>query len=131
MKLSIALTLLMTSAVEVAAQSDKQEHYLVGLLNYPNSFVPDVLKNHTSGTYITMPYENLPSLPLSDVPGVGFSDMEFYYDENGDKVLGQFYCLSDNGTFCILMTTLDLPFHAIHFANSSPITLSARFRIFR
>merc|ERR1719361_1409463 len=87
----------MTSAVEVAAQSDKQEHYLVGLLNYPNSFVPDVLQNHTSGTYITMPYENLPSLPLSDVPGVGFSDMEFYYDENGDKVLGEYYCLSDNG----------------------------------
>jgi len=102
MNLSIAAAIIaILAVVKVSAQSAKQEHYLVGLLNYPNSFVPDVLKNHTSGTYIPEGDEMWSSslkVPFSDVPGVGFSDMEFYYDENGDKVVGQYYCLSDNGT---------------------------------
>ena len=99
MKLSIAIAALLAFGAEVSAQSAKQDHYLVGLLNYPNSFIPEVLKNHTSGTYIPEGDENFPKVPFTDVPGVGFSDMEFYYDENGEKVLGQYYCLSDNGTF--------------------------------
>ena len=79
--------------------ADYQQHYLVGLLNYPNSFVPDVLQNHTSGTALTTPspaWTGTPP-PYSFVPGVGFSDMEFYYDASGKKVVGQYYCLSDNG----------------------------------
>lgn len=53
MKLSIAASILSLYATTVAAQHmDKQQHYLVGLLNYPQSFIPDVLQNHTSGTAI-------------------------------------------------------------------------------
>lgn len=63
----------------------------VGLLNYPNSVVPDILASHTSGT------KNIPGGPYDFIPSVGFSDIEFYYDENGKKVLGEYYCLSDNG----------------------------------
>lgn len=77
-----------------------QPHYLVGLLNYPNSFVPDILANHTSGTYIPEGDEqwaSSPLVPFKDVPGVGFSDMEFAYDEEGNKIVGQYYCLGDNG----------------------------------
>lgn len=77
-----------------------QPHYLVGLLNFPNSYVPDILQNHTSGTYIPEGSEqwiSSPLVPFKDVPSVGFSDMEFYYDDEGNKVVGQYYCLSDNG----------------------------------
>ena len=35
--------------------------------------------------------------PFTSVPGVGFSDMEFYYDDDGNKVKGEFFCLTDNG----------------------------------
>lgn len=62
--------------------------------------VPDALKNHTSGTYIPSGEEQWSEsteVPFKDVPNVGFSDMEFYYDETGAVVPGQFYCLSDNG----------------------------------
>ena len=61
---------------------------------------PDALKNHTSGTYIPFgeqQWSQSTEVPFQDVPNVGFSDMEFYYDEQGSVVPGQFYCLSDNG----------------------------------
>jgi hypothetical protein len=45
------VTLTAMSAV-YAQNADYQKHYLVGLLNYPNSFIPDEFKDHTSGTYI-------------------------------------------------------------------------------
>lgn len=92
MKLSVAFFVILATDVVSGQHSDYQPHYLVGLLNYPNSFVPDVLQNHTSGTSLGEEYG-----PYSDVPGVGFSDIEFYYDEDGNKVLGEYYCLSDNG----------------------------------
>jgi hypothetical protein len=100
MKLSIAIAAaLLAFGAEISVQSAKQEHYLVGLLNNPNSFIPEVLKNRTSGTYIPEGDENFPKVPFTDIPGVGFSGMEFYYDENGQKVIGRYYCISDNGTF--------------------------------
>ena len=96
MNIYLASFLLSTTVAAVAGQHTvHQPHYLVGLLNYPNSFTPDVFKNHTSGIYI--PEEESPLVPFKDVPSVGFSDIEFYYDDEGNKVLGQYYCLSDNG----------------------------------
>jgi hypothetical protein len=76
-----------------------QPHYLVGLLNYPNSFVPEVLQNHTSGTYLDPDPEanNGETVPFPDIPGVGFSDIEMYYDEEGIPIIGEYYALSDNG----------------------------------
>lgn len=35
--------------------------------------------------------------PFTYVPNVGFSDMEFFYDDEGNKVNGEFFCLTDNG----------------------------------
>lgn len=95
----VAASFLLLSLASTAAQP-AQPHYLVGLLNYPNSFVPEILRNHTSGTYIPVGnqmWSSAPNVPFSDVPGVGFSDMEFYYDEQGNKVIGEYFCLSDNG----------------------------------
>jgi hypothetical protein len=120
MKLTVAFHLLMAQVV--AAQY--QPHYLVGLLNYPNSFIPDVLKNHTSGTYIPVGDEMWVSalnVPFTDVPGVGFSDMEFYYDDEGKKVLGEFYCLSDNG-FGSSDNSADYPLTIHHLKIQKPFT---------
>ena len=92
------LATLLLSSLVAAQNRDAQPHYLVGLLNYPNSFIPDELKGVSSGTYIPVGDEvwvSAPNVPYSDVPGVGFSDMEFYYDEEGNKVTGQFFCLSE------------------------------------
>ena len=83
----------------VAAQNrDPQPHYLVGLLNYPNSFIPNELKGHTSDTAIPVGddmWVSASNVPFTDVPGVGFSDMEFCYDEEGNKVTREFFCLSE------------------------------------
>jgi len=35
--------------------------------------------------------------PFTYVPNVGFSDMEAYYDDTGNKINGEFFCLTDNG----------------------------------
>lgn len=97
MKGSVAITLLFAAAA-TAQNRDAQPHYLVGLLNYPNSFIPDELKGHTSGTAIPVGnqmWSSAPNVPFTDVPGVGFSDMEAYYDEEGNKVAGEFFCLSE------------------------------------
>jgi hypothetical protein len=61
---------------------------------------PDALRNHTSGTYIPSgdtQWSESTEVPFRDVPNVGFSDMEHRYDEEGNVVTGEFYCLSDNG----------------------------------
>jgi hypothetical protein len=60
-----------TMSVGVYAQNaDYQKHYLVGLLNYPNSFIPDEFKDHTSGTYIetgTDMWVSSMDVPFNDV----------------------------------------------------------------
>jgi hypothetical protein len=68
--------------------------------SYPNSFIPEVLQNHTSGTAIPKGeamWSESNKAPFTYVPGVGFSDMEAYYDDEGNKVNGEFFCLTDNG----------------------------------
>ena len=60
-------------------------------MNLPNAYVDPKLKNHTSGKLLTgfgSPYDYVPS--------VGFSDIEFAYN-NRTVVRGEFFCLSDNG----------------------------------
>ena len=85
----------------LAQNARYQDHYLVGLLNYPGTPIHDIFKNHTSGTYIESGSDQdwLASTKVSfaDVPIVGFSDMEFYYNADGSKVLGEYFVLSDNG----------------------------------
>ena len=98
MLFSIGAVLLATTSSVAAQNRDAQPHYLVGLLNLPNSFIPDEFEGVSSGTYIPVGDENwvsAPNVPFTDVPGVGFSDMEFYYDEEGHKVTGQFFFLSE------------------------------------
>jgi len=125
MKLSFALTLVLGCLFRNAEgqNSDYQPHYLVGLLNHPQSYVPEVFKNHTSGTYmISGPYENWkadPRAPFSDVPAVGFSDMEPYYDSEGNKVLGEFFCLSDNG-YGNSVNSGDYPLNIAHMRIQKP-----------
>lgn len=46
----IALLTSLAAVIMRVAHGNMPAHYLVGLLNYPNSFVPDALKDHTSGT---------------------------------------------------------------------------------
>ena len=53
MKLSISTVVFNLLTITCVAQNmDKQEHYLVGLLNYPQAMIPEILQNHTSGTFI-------------------------------------------------------------------------------
>ena len=40
-------------------------------------------------------WTSAPNVPFTDVPGVGFSDMEFYKDAEGNTVTGEFFCLSE------------------------------------
>ncbi|KAG7357851.1 glycerophosphoryl diester phosphodiesterase [Nitzschia inconspicua] len=106
----------------VAQHSDYQPHYLVGLLNY--DAVPDALKNHTSGTYIPFgeaQWSESTEVPFKDVPNVGFSDMEFYHDDTGAVVPGQFYCLSDNG-FGTSDNSGDYPLNIHHLRIQKPFT---------
>ena len=68
--------------------------------SYPNSFIPVELQNHTSGAAIPKGdamWSESNKAPFTYVPGVGFSDMEAYYDDEGNKVNGEFFCLTDNG----------------------------------
>ena len=117
----MSLLLLLSSS---EAQPRATQHYLVGLLNYPNSFIPEIFQNHTSGTYIpvgdTM-WQSAPNVPFSDVPGVGFSDMEFYYDADGNKVVGQYFCLSDNG-FGTSDNSGDYPLNIQHLHVQAPFS---------
>jgi len=107
-----------------AQNSDYQPHYLVGLLNYPNSHTPDVLKGHTSGTYIkkankTENWVSDTNVPYSDVPNVGFSDIEFYYDAEGNIVLGEYFSLTDNG-FGSSDNSGDYPLNIAHMRIQKP-----------
>lgn len=54
-------------------------------------------------------------------PGVGFSDMEFYYDEDGQKVTGEYYCLSDNG-YGSSDNSADYPLNIQHLKIQKPFT---------
>jgi hypothetical protein len=64
----------------------------VGQLNYPNSHVPDILSNKTSGKDLN----GLGGAPFRRIPNVGYSDMEPYFNGD-DKVLREFFCLSAGG----------------------------------
>jgi len=81
-----------TTYKQLPPHTDYQDHYLVGLLNLPNSYVDPVLANHTSGTLI----DGAGGAPFTYVPSVGFSDIEPFFT-NGKIVRGEFFCLSDNG----------------------------------
>lgn len=106
-----------------AQNSDYQPHYLVGLLNDPQSNVPNVFKNHTSGTYFEHDRnENWladTNAPYDDVPKVGYSDIEFYYNTEGKKVLGEFFCLTDNG-YGGSQNSADYPLNLAHVRIQKP-----------
>jgi hypothetical protein len=54
---------------DIQANEHYQEHYLVGLLNYPNSAVPDILNGVTSGTLLGDafgPYNYIPRYECVD-----------------------------------------------------------------
>ena len=88
----------MSSIVSSQKSRHRFSHHIC--LSFCPQVTPDALKNHTSGTYIPFGEEQWSEstlVPFKDVPNVGFSDMEFYYDETGAVVPGQFFCMSDNG----------------------------------
>lgn len=129
MKFALAAVVFLAGAAlsALAQHAAYQSHYLVGLLNYPNSRIPDVMKNHTSGTYIVEGYDKdwiaSTKAPFKDVPGVGFSDIEFYYDADGKKVIGEYYCLSDNGYGGIFQeNSADYPLNIWHMGVQKPFT---------
>jgi len=110
-------------------------HYLVGLLNYPNSYVPSALQGHTSGTEKagggsqTCSESGYSSAwcdeefgPWNYVPSVGFSDIEPYYDPTtGEKVTGEFICTTDNG-FGNSANSWDYPLHLHRMKIQKPFT---------
>ena len=96
MKLHFA-AFLMVQTLVTGQHSAYQEHYLVGLLNLPNSDVPSIMQNHTSGSYVDAEKSPYEELPYKNVPLVGFSDIEPAFDAEGNKVLGEYFVLSDNG----------------------------------
>ena len=61
-------------------------------MNLPQSYVDPKMQNHTSGKLLN----GAGGAPFNIIPSVGFSDIEFAYT-NGQKVRGEFFCLSDNG----------------------------------
>ena len=72
----------------------------VGLLHYPQSNVPEVLQDKTSGTYLPTAIDfvrpqDLP--PYDHIPHVGASEIEPVLDDMGNRIRGEFYVLSDNG----------------------------------
>lgn len=87
-------------------------------MNYPNSFIPDILANHTSGTYDVT---GLVDGPYDYIPSVGFSDIEFYKDAEGERVLGEFLCLSDNG-FGSSTNSADYALNIVHMKIQKPFT---------
>ena len=112
MKFTLA-TFVLTAAVVVADNTKYMDHYLVGLLNYPNSAVPDSFKEITTGTYTDTTYDYVPS--------VGFSDMEFVYNDAGKVVLGEYWCLSDNG-FGSPNNSGDFPLNLVKMKIQKPFT---------
>lgn len=87
-------------------------------MNYPNDAVPPILDNHTSGTY---GISGIVDGPFSYVPSVGFSDIEFYKDAEGNPVRGEFLCLSDNG-FGSSANSADYALNIVHMKIQKPFT---------
>jgi hypothetical protein len=87
---------------------------LVGILNYPNSVVPEILQGHTSGKLIN-------EGPYDFIPSVGFSDIEPYFGDNGRKVTGEFFCLSDNG-YGSSDNSADYALNIVHMKIQKPFT---------
>jgi len=96
--------------------ADYQNHYLVGLLNYPNSDIPDILNGVTSGTYL-----NGFGAPYAYIPSVGFSDIEPFYNLNGEMVRGEYFCLSDNG-YGSSTNSADYALNIVHMKIQKPFT---------
>uniref|UniRef100_A0A7S4VMY4 Phytase-like domain-containing protein n=4 Tax=Ditylum brightwellii TaxID=49249 RepID=A0A7S4VMY4_9STRA len=96
--------------------SEYQDHYLVGLLNYPNDNIPDILDGVTSGTFI----DGAGGAPFNYIPSVGFSDIEPFY-ANGEKVRGEFFCLSDNG-YGSSKNSADYALNIVHMKIQKPFT---------
>lgn len=102
----------MLSLSVAALAYDYPAHYLVGLANYPNADVPAIFQGVTSGTAkarpaggqtceeqnFANPWCDTEFGPWNYVPSVGFSDIEYYYDEAGRKVVNEFLCLTDNAS---------------------------------
>jgi len=119
--------MLSIASVAALAQYDYPAHYLVGLANYPNADVPEIFQGVTSGSakarqsgQQTCAESNFASAwcdtefgPWNYVPSVGFSDIEFYYDADGNKVADEFLCLTDNG-FGSSTNSYDYPLHINH-----------------
>ena len=55
------------------------------------------------------------------IPSVGFSDIEFYYNEEGRKVTSEFYCLSDNG-YGSSANSADYALNIVHMKIQKPFT---------
>lgn len=84
-------------------------------MNYPNADIPEILDGVTSGTYL-----NGFGAPYNYVPSVGFSDIEPFYAD-GEKVLGEFFCLSDNG-FGSSDNSADYALNIVHMKIQKPFT---------
>ena len=123
----------------------------VGLLNYPNADIPAILDGVTSGTlingnggkfsivlqatgdyFISHGEQCLIGLllsgacgtkgaPFDHVPSVGFSDIESYYNDEGNTVIGEFYCLSDNG-YGSSSNSADYALNIVHMKIQKPFT---------
>ena len=87
-------------------------------MNYPNDYIPDILDGVTSGTYDISGVEDG---PWDYIPSVGFSDIEFYKDEEGNPVLGEFFCLSDNG-YGSSDNSPDYALNIVHMKIQKPFT---------
>mmetsp|Transcript_39594 Transcript_39594/g.77419 ORF Transcript_39594/g.77419 Transcript_39594/m.77419 type:complete len:531 (+) Transcript_39594:109-1701(+) len=124
---SVAAIIVLAAPSTIAQNAYYQDHYLVGLLNYPNSFVPKEFQNHTSGTYLQndrdQDWAADKDAPYDYVPNVGFSDFEFYYNAEGKKVVGEYYGLSDNGYGGIYdENSADYPLNIQHMRVQKPFT---------
>ena len=104
----------------------------MGLLNYPNSFVPDTLAGHTSGTEkasgqtcaetdYASAWCGMELGPFDSVPSVGFSDIEPVLDADGNRVTGEFWCTTDNG-FGNSANSWDYPLHIHKMKIQKPFT---------
>lgn len=118
---ALAALLTVMNTVGVAAQridqTCYQPHYLVGLLNYPNDDIPEILQGHTSGTAVDASL----GAPWDYIPSVGFSDIEPYLDAEGNAVLGEFLCLSDNG-YGSSSNSADYALNIVHMKIQKPFT---------
>lgn len=110
-------------------------------MHYPNDVIPEILSDHTSGTYLGeglgAPYDYIPrsvspfgvyllSITVVNVTfylptnSVGFSDIEPFYAD-GEKVIGQFFCLSDNG-YGGSTNSADYALNIVHMKIQKPFT---------